>query len=406
MPWIDLFFIPLVLYAGHQIINRVVRVHNLHHDRRLLVILFYYHLLFAIIFGLYVTVYGGDAVGYWKAPGKLMPLGSNWLDLHVPGTSFIYFLTYPFSQVLGISFWGGTLLFSLFGFGGMGYLYLSFRQVLQVNPRVLGIKIFPLVLFLPNMHFWTGGIGKDSIAFFALMLFVHSLIAPQKNIPGILISFYLAYFVRPHMALLMSVGLAFGLLLSTKGTSFFWRMTFLALSVYVFFLIAPAVFEFIGLEEEGLENFEDVANIRSKNLSRANVGSAIDIRNYSVPLKLFTFLFRPLFFDAGNVFGIIVSFENIFYLILAVMIIRVNTPIELLRMPQQLKAALIVFGSTAFFMSNSLSNLGIIIRQKNMVMMMFLLIAGYLISQRQARQIRAAPPAKPKLRLNDQPSVA
>lgn len=406
MSWIDLLFIPLILYAGHQVINRVVRVHNIQKDKRMLVILFYYHVLFAFVFGLYVTLFGGDAVGYWKPPGRFMPVGSTWLDLHVPGTSFMYFLTYPFSQVIGISYWAGTLLFSLFGFGGVLLLYLSFRRVLQTNPRLFGYRIFPFVLFLPNMHFWTGGIGKDSVVFFALMLFIYSLISPQRNIPGILLSFYLAYFIRPHMALLMSVGLAFGLLLSARGTSFFWRVVFLGLSVYVFFLIAPAVFEFIGLEEEALESFEDVANVRSKNLSRSNVGSAIDIRNYSVPLKIFTFLFRPLFFDAVNLFGLIVSFENLFYLILAVSLIRFSTLVEILRMPQQLKAALIVFGSTAFFMSNSLSNLGIIIRQKNMVMMMFLLIAGYLIARRQAVRRNPSPPARPKPRLNDQPSVA
>lgn len=406
MSWVDLLFIPLILYTGHQLINRVVRVHGIQGDKRLLVILFYYHVMFAFVFGLYVTVFGGDAVGYWKPPGRFMPAGSTWLDLHVPGTPFMYFLTYPFSQVIGISYWAGTLLFSLFGFAGIVLLYLSFRQVLPTTPRLFGFRIFPFVLFLPNMHFWTGGIGKDSVVFFALMLFIYSLISPQRNIPGILLSFYLAYFIRPHIALLMSVGFAFSLLLSTKGTSFFWRIVFVALSVYVFFLISPAVFDFIGLEEQGLESFEDVASIRSKNLSRSNVGSAIDIRNYSVPQKILTFLFRPLFFDAGNLFGLIVSFENLFYLVLAFQLIRFGSLIEIMRMPQQLKAALIVFASTTFFMSNSLSNLGIIIRQKNMVMMMFLLIAGYLIARRQAVRRKPSPPARPKPRLHDQPSVA
>jgi hypothetical protein len=41
-------------------------------------------------------------------------------------------------------------------------------------------------------------------------------------------------------------------------------------------------------------------------------------------------------------------------------------------------------GSAAFFMSSSLSNLGIIIRQKNMVMFMFLLVTFYTLSKLQA----------------------
>lgn len=402
MVWIDFLIIPLILYFGHFVVGRLVSSHSIQGQRTLLIRLFYYHILFAIIFGYYVTTFGGDAVGYWKAPGRFLPHGATWLDLHKPGTSFIYFLAYPFSQVLGMSFWSGTLLFSLFGFVGILYMYLTLRTVLNVNPRIFGFHLFPMILFLPNVHFWTGGVGKDSVIFFALALFIFSLTKPQKYFVGIVISFYLAYFIRPHMALLMSVGLGFSLLLSTKGTSFFWRILFLGMSIYVFFLISPAVFDFIGLEEEGLENFQDITNIRSKNLSRSNVGSAIDIRSYSVPLKLFTFLFRPLFVDAGNLFGFIVSVENLFYLVLALMILRFSSAIEILRMPLHLKASLFVFGSTTFFMSNSLSNLGIIIRQKNMVMMMFLIIAAYLIGKQQERRPVSVGPARPKLRLNEQ----
>lgn len=386
----DLLFIPLVIYVGHLIINRVVKGYDLESQRRLLIRLFYYHLLFSLIYAWYVTYFGGDAVGYWKHPGRFMREGETWLQLHQTGTPFVYFLTYPFSQVLGVSFWAGSVLFSLFGFCGFVFIYLSIIKFSKFNPMIFGYRLLPLILFLPNIHFWSGGIGKDSVIFFGLTLFIFSLTNPLRNVLGIVISFYLAYFIRPHIALLMLVGFAFSLLISTKGVSFFWRVIFLGTSIYVFFLISPAVFEFIGLEEN-LETLEDISDVRSRNLSRANVGSGINIREYTTSMKILTFFFRPLFLDANNIFGFIVSIENLFYVIVALAILRFRNLIEILRMPLHLKTALFVLGSTAFFMSNSLSNLGIIIRQKNMVMFMFLMIAVYLISKTEAEKAGKLP---------------
>ena len=397
MALLDIIFIPLIFYAGHLIVDKVVVSYNIASHRALLIRLFYYHILFSLIFALYVTIYGGDSRGYWNYPERFLAVDGSWIQLHQTGTRFIYFLTYPFAQVLGISYLAGTLLFSLFGFAGFIFIYLTMMKFMTVNPEMFGVKLIPLALFFPNMHFWSGGVGKDSIMFFATCLFIFSLTNPAKNIPGIIISFYLAYFIRPHIALLMLVGFGFGLLLSTKGVSFFLRIVFLCSSLYIFFLISGTVFEFIGVEEN-LESFEDISTIRSKNLSRGNVGSGIDISNYSVPMKIGTFLFRPLFFDAGNLFGIIVSLENLVYVLMGLSLLRFKNLIEILRMPLHLKAALAVLGSAVFFMSSSLSNLGIIIRQKNMVMFMFVLIVLHLLGKRQEQDANIAAGKRARIR--------
>lgn len=383
MTFTDFIIIPLVVLFAHGFVKRTANRFPLGQDKQLLTSLFYYHLLFSLLFALYVTIYGGDSVSYWQAPTRFFRADEGWLSLHAPGTSFVFFLTYPFSQLLNISFVGGTVMFSLFGFLGIVYLYLTARRTLRLNPRVLGFKLFPLILFLPNMHFWSGGVGKDSVIFFALCLFVFCLTNIKTNIPGLLISLYFAFFVRPHIALVMIVALSIALMLSAQGLSFFWRTFFLAASVVTLVLISSTVFEFIGLEEENIESYDDIANIRSKNLARSGVGSRIDISDYSVPMKMFTFFFRPLFFDAGNVFGLFVSFENLFYVILLIYAIRARTLALVIRMSVALKTCLVASIAIAFFMSSSLSNLGIIVRQKNMAMFMLLLVIMYLIAELQ-----------------------
>jgi len=392
MELIDLVFLPLFFLAGHRLINFTVTGSNLSIHKPMLIRLFYYHTAFAIIYAIYIKTFGGDSIGYWGMTRlhQFMRSGSLW-ELHVPGTPFVHLLVYPFSGILGLSFWMETLLFSLFGFGGFLLIFLTLVRTLRINPQIFGIHLFPLVLFLPNMHFWSSGIGKDSVIFFALALFVYALTNPLQLWWGIVLSLYLAFFIRPHFALLMVVGLGFSMLTSLKGLALGWRLVMFAMSIALFVVMSPAVFEFIRLDSTDIQQLEDMADIRSKNLSRGSVGSSIDIRNYSVPVKIITFLFRPLFFDAPNLFGLIVSIENLFYVLLALVLFRPGGFKGIFTLPTHLKAALFVVASAAFFMSSSLSNLGIIIRQKNMVMFMFVLITMYLLSEIQVKQLQQRP---------------
>ncbi len=92
-------------------------------------------------------------------------------------------------------------------------------------------------------------------------------------------------------------------------------MVFAGVGVAVFFLYDD-VMAFANLDSENLfESFDQLSSHRSVELAKA--GSGIDISGYPLPLKLFTFWFRPLFIDAPGPIGIIVSFENLFYLWLA-----------------------------------------------------------------------------------------
>ena len=61
------------------------------------------------------------------------------------------------------------------------------------------------------------------------------------------------------------------------------------------------------------DNFFESFDNRSIAISRElrSSGSGVDMSSYSLPMKLFTFWFRPLFVDAPNVLGIIVSVENL-----------------------------------------------------------------------------------------------
>lgn len=381
--FIDMFVVVACIVTAHLVIGKVSKNHRLGADKFLLIKLYYYHLAFAVIYMLYILNNGGDSIGYWRPPTRFIALNSSFLKLHQPGSSFVHFIAYPFSQVMGISLWGGTFIFSLVGYFGFVCIYLTLRSILKVNPTLFGYKVLPAVLFLPNMHFWSGGVGKDTLIFFGLAMFIYALTNIRRNIPGLVASFYVIFFIRPHIAFVCLIAFGCALFLSSKGISAFTRIAFIVVVATVFLIVSPVVMSFIGVEDDSIESYEDVANIRAKNLSRAKVGSSISMSSYPVPVKIFTFLYRPLFFDGGNLFGMVVSLENLFYLSLTLATIRGGVLRIMFRMPLVLKVCLLIVCATSFFMSSSLSNLGIIIRQKNMVMFMLVLTAVYILNELQ-----------------------
>jgi hypothetical protein len=158
----------------------------------------------------------------------------------------------------------------------------------------------------------------------------------------------------------------------------------------------------VGLDQENLfDSFTEFADTRAFELAKANSG--IDTSQYPLILKLLTFWFRPLFFDAPSFIGIVVSFENLLYLFLTLKLINRRFLGFLKAAPALVKTSAVIFLATSFALSGTLSNLGIIIRQKSMVMyfLLFLILAfmDYLQDAKMARRNAQLLRKKPALHL-------
>jgi hypothetical protein len=122
-----------------------------------------------------------------------------------------------------------------------------------------------------------------------------------------------------------------------------------------------------------LQSFNQFSTSRSYELSKS-AGSGIDISNYPLVLKLFTFWFRPLFIDSPGAMGLVVSVENLLCLYLAFQLCRKEF-IKFFRKSSALvKTSAVTFLATSFALSNTLSNMGIITRQKSMIMYFLLFV--------------------------------
>ena len=131
--------------------------------------LFLWHTAFSIFYFLFTLMNAADALNYYK-----MSLSNN--IVFYPGSPFIYFFSSIFSsKIFGANYLNVTLIYNLFGVIGLVYLYLSLKRYLKNMP----IYWF-LVLFIPSMSFWSSGLGKDSISFFAVSLFLYTITTNRK----------------------------------------------------------------------------------------------------------------------------------------------------------------------------------------------------------------------------------
>ncbi|MDI1256588.1 MAG: hypothetical protein PSV16_10845 [Flavobacterium sp.] len=346
-------------------------------------LLFLYHLVFGVYFCLAVQ---GDAIGYWREAKSMSQQDFLFSLTQSQGTYFIYALNYYPSKILGLSYFTGTMIYSVIGFIGLTYFYVNAISLIPNNPKFRNYYLFPLLFFLPNLHFWSCAVGKDTLLFFCIGLFVHGLIQPFKRMPLIVLALFLTYFIRPHMTLIMLLG--FGIAyFSGKNISLFKRILFFTAMIGIAVAILPLVMKFSKIEEASLDAFDKFSQTKASVLGGAHTSSAIDISSYPFPLKIFTFLFRPLFFDINGIPSILASLENLLLLVLTFSIFR-NKPVKSFRNAPFIIQGMVYFlfiGTLVF--SQSLGNLGIMIRMRNMFLPGLIIFILWHFSYRENEQI-------------------
>ncbi len=353
------------------------------YDKSVLKKLFFFHFVVAITFSFMVANFGGDANLYWSFP-KDYPLEDIFDTINRGSVSgIIYLINYFPSKVLELSFLTGNILYATLGYLGFIYFYLVMKRIFPdvrelTQFRILRIPIFPWIWFLPNLHFWSSGIGKDTLLFFSVAMFVYALQSLKTRIVVLVFAISISLAIRPHITLFLLIAFGIGYTLDGQLKAYQKILIFLVLIVS-FASIFNYVMDFVKLESFETEVIDKYATKKSSNLNRADTGSGVDISSYPYPLKVFTFLYRPLFFDINGILAVLASFENLVLLILTWKVIR-NRPLMGFRKSNYIvKGMIIYFLIGAMTFSLILGNLGIMLRQKNMFYPLFLIFALWVL---------------------------
>jgi hypothetical protein len=291
-------------------------------------------------------------------------------DLYGYGFKFIVFTLYPFVKTIKLTYFSCFMLNCMYGFIGSAFLIsLLIDQGKDWNISKWYISV---VLFWPGLNFWTSMIGKDSLIFLGLSMLLYATSSFRKRVPLAIISLLLIVHIRPYLAMIIVPCLVLSLTVSSGGLNWPKRIVIIGLFLGSIIPISVVFLKMFGLETIDYETATEILKYRQSNWDG---GSSIDISNTFILLKILIYLYRPLFFDARSVPMLLSSLENIFLIIIT---FRLLTP-KLIAFWVKTKSMFISFCLIYFvvgvtLLSVSTSNLGTASRQKNMVVVVLLLL--------------------------------
>jgi len=331
-------------------------------------VLYFYHTLFCMVYLFYVFNYGGDATMYYhRSQGEL--------EAFKPGTiGVLYFVN--LLHMMDLSILGQFLIFNIFGFIGLCAFYSALRSI-TFNSSVKIRRIVLLVVFLPSVSFWSSGMGKDAISFMAMGLALFSALNFSRRIWLMAIAILLMLYVRPHMAGIMIIAISISIVLQ-KNISLLPRLTIGILALLVTAIMVPFALNYAGVSEDA-SNLESYIDKRAN--SNLGGGSSLDIASMSLPVQMFTYLFRPLPFEARSVTQLLASLDNMLLLYLLFVGFKARAKIKKLQFNGNRVFMWCYVGISWVILSMTTANLGIAMRQKWMfVPILIFLLISFLVA--------------------------
>lgn len=341
-------------------------------------LLYIWHTMLCMVYFWFIFYKGGDAAMYFT---KASLYGfDNEFSL---GTAGIIYFTSLLVQVLGLSFLGCFLVFNIFGSIGLIAFDSILKHATQKSSRHLKL-LATIIVFLPSVSFWSSAVGKDSISFMSACLALWAALNFKKRIILFIVAVLAMLLVRPHIAAAMVAAYALAFIFDQR-VSIIQRLFIGSIAIVSSAVVVPLAMQYAGLGDA--QNAADIeAYIEQRQGHNLEGGSSVDISSMSLPMQLFTYLFRPLPFEANSIFALAASVDNIILLFLfllgTIAIFKKSKPLV-----ESNRAFLWIYAMIVLFiLATTTANLGIAMRQKWMFAPILIFL---LISVIRPRKIRA-----------------
>ena len=181
--------------------------------------------------------------------------------------------------------------------------------------------------------------------------------------------------VRPHMAGMMIIALAMSVMFDKKSSPL-KRILLGIVAIAGATIMVPFALDYAGVSDasssEGLIDY--VEQRQSYNMEG---GGGVDIANMSLPMQLFTYMFRPFIFEARSITALAAAIDNLILLYLFVLGCYALIKKKRQKFTENRKFMWVYLMLAWIVLAMTTANLGIAIRQKWMFapMLIFLLIS-------------------------------
>ena len=270
-----------------------------------------------------------------------------WID---PNTFSVSRFTVPFYFLANGSFIITSFLTACFSYLGIWKIYRLFNILYPGNKRAFAY----LILFMPTLIFWGGGIMKDSfvlgatcwisynfynifilrkklfrnILFFSVNLFLIINIKAYiiiSLLPGMLLWLNSAYLKNVSSSL--GKVLVFPLLIVLISALGFFAFDNLSSLMGVYGDVDSAIQQAQVIQEDLLREEQYGGNNYNIGELDGSLGGLISV----APVAIFTALFRPLFWEIGSPTMVLSVIENTIMIIFTIVILIRTSPVRLLR---------------------------------------------------------------------------
>lgn len=329
-------------------------------------LLFIVHSLLSVGYAVYAATTTSDSVAYYtKAKAAV-----SWFESWGIGTPFIQFLAWPFANLFNLSYYACMIIFAFFGFIAIMLFYITARENIKLEPVWAKFTLIELVFLLPNLHFWSASLGKGAVILLGLSVLTYGLSRFNRRIVPLLIGGLLTFMVRPHILFTVIMAVMLGIVLTSSGIKPYLRWIIFLVAGVIFIYISDTVLKFADTESLDILSSSSLSH-RASELSKSHSG--IDIQNYGLFMKMFTFWFRPLFFDGQGAVGILVSFENLLYIYMFYVVLKKGI-LYWRDWNGWFRICLFFFLFASFALAQVTGNLGIAMRQKAQLMPFFFIV--------------------------------
>ena len=343
----------------------------------------------------------GDALGYhrfgsntasqvWAGDlpiNKLIPSGTS--------TAFIQNLTGLIETVTVQSAVGTFMAYSWMAFFGIwAFISAARRAIPNLHVRRYAI----LVIFMPSMSFWSSALGKDAWMVLWLGVFAagaaRMLTRARGGLAMVAVASVMAGVCRPHVALLVIGALLITMIFvgtrnpNKAGGGGPTRVIFAVLLV-VGLTVAFGSLTAIFPRAQPLSDPTSVTGLVTRTQASTSIGgSQIESTSpnavWAYPLAMASALYRPVLIEARNPPTLIAAIEGTLLLVLTIVWRRnIAAGLRQLRKTPYLMFTTL-YGTMFYVVWSSISNLGILARQRVQGLPFLLLLLAIMTVQERA----------------------
>lgn len=268
--------------------------------------LYLWHTIFCLIYLWYANTYGADALTYYRK------VSAGEFGFR-PGTPSVLLLNYPFVYLLKFSLLGTFLVNNIAG--SIGLIALRGALDLATFDKSKALKSLSwIIVLLPSVSFWSSAMGKDSLSFMAVSLALWASLRIERRYLLMAFAIFIIFLVRPHIAGMMIIALSLSVVINSK-TALSKRLLIGGVSLLVGLALIPFAMDYAGLEDAS--NAESVVEyIEGRQEANMYGGGGVDIAAMSLPMQLFSYMFRPMVFEAHSITAMFAALDNTILLFL------------------------------------------------------------------------------------------